>query len=319
MEWHYLENSEEVATRGNYKKTLVIEKYQTAGINTQVLLHSEIIPWKARRDPLALDFVNKYNIYTGSGGIHEGQKLSLNQRFSLATKQLNTIDLGIQTIPGGEYAKGTPNYVTVLPDGHFRFTSEGIEIRINEWAAFAGRMGSDVNLAPFKTQALAINVSLDEIRTPQKGSISSTKVFSGDVEAARIALTTMDYRNLGQYMDVFHDNHPLILALCDTETIREHLQSKFTGTLAPSEVEGILKHGFLDTDTFTAENTTAAPQALYLASTVHGTDSTVIMVPANSKITVTISMFGAIDLNIHRFLTIVNMSGAIASHFIIQL
>ena len=318
-EWHYLEDSEEIATRGNFKKMLVVTNYQTSGINAQVGLHPELIPWKARRDPLALDYVNKYSIWTGSGGIHEGKKLTLSQGLALAKKQLSTIDLGIQTIPGGLYAKGTANYVTVLNHGHFPFNEGAIETRIAEWPAFASRMGSDINLAPFKTSALAIGVSLNGMRTSQTGSISSTGVFSGDLEAARVALCTMDYRNLGQYMDVFHNNHPLILALCDTETIREHLQSKFTGILQVDEVEGVLKHGFLATDTFTAENTTDAAYSINLGSTAHGVDSVTITILPHTKVTITISDFGPIDLNLHRFLTVKNLSHAILSHYSIQL
>ena len=319
LEWHYLLNSEEIATRESFKKMLVIDNYQTAGLNFQVGAHGVLAPWIARRLPFSTAFRNDYNFWTASGGIHEGQSLTLAQRFTLATKQLNTIDLGIQTIPGGQYAKGTPNYVTVLMDGHYKFTTGAIETRINEWQSFADRMGTDINLAPFKIQAMAIFVSLTGIRNSQTGSISNTNVLSSNLETSRVNLANIDYRNLGCYMDAFWDNHALILALCDTETIREHLQSKFTGTLTISEVEGILKHGFLDTDTFTAENTTDAPYALNLGSVAHGTDSTQIIIAPHTKVTITISMFGAIDLNLHRFLTVTNLSGAIASHYIIQL
>ncbi len=318
-EWHYLEDSEEIATRGSFKKMLVVTNYQTSGINAQVGSHAEIIPWKARRDPLALDYVNKYSIWVGSGGIHEGKRLTLNQGFALAKKQLNTIDIGIQTIAGGLYAKGTVNYATVFNNGHAPFNEGFIQTRIAEWPAFASRMGSDVNLASFKASALAIGVSLDGMRTAQSGSISNTNVFTGDLEAARVALCTMDYRNLGQYMDAYHNNHAMIRALCDTETIREHLQSKFTGTLTIDEVEGVLKHGFLVTDTFTAENTSDAPYAIHLGSVAHGVDSATITVLPHTKITVAISDFGPIDLNMHRFLTVTNLSHILISHYIIQL
>jgi hypothetical protein len=58
-EWHYLENSEEIATRENFKKMMKITNYQTSGINAQVLLHPEIILWKARRDPFAFRLCHK--------------------------------------------------------------------------------------------------------------------------------------------------------------------------------------------------------------------------------------------------------------------
>src|ERR1017187_689589 len=104
--WHYLENQIEICSRGNYKKALVIENYQTAGLIQQVITYSALAPLITRRDPLALAYRNNYTSWSGSGGIHVGQSLTEAQRLTLATKQLGTMDIGIQLTPG--YEKGTP-------------------------------------------------------------------------------------------------------------------------------------------------------------------------------------------------------------------
>jgi hypothetical protein len=316
-EWHYLSNQMEVSTRGNYKKALVIENYETAGLITQVTLNPALGPLITRRDPLALAFREAYTAWSASGGIHEGQSLTLDQRLTLATKQLNTIDLGIQLTPG--YEKGTPAYKTLFVDGHYSFNAGGIETRIAAWDTFQSNMGTVVALAGFKTQAIAIHTDLQSIRTGQSGSIGNTGTLSGNLETARINLANMDYRNLGFCMDNFFGNNALMLALFDTNTIREHLQLIFTGHLIGAEMEGIMKHGFLSSDIFTAESNGAADIGLYLASTVHGTDSAMVKIDANTSNPVNISQFGAIDLNIHRFLNVVDLSPTLGTQYIIHL
>ena len=294
-----------------------MENYQTAALIQQVITYPILGPLITRRDPLALAFRNDSTSWGGAGGIHEGQSLTMAQRLTLATKQLGTMDLGFQTTPG--YEKGTPGHLTLLPDGHFPFTNLGIDERIAQWDILQNNMGSVGVLAVFKAQAIAIHTSLVNIRTGQSGSIGNTGVLSGNLETSRVNLANMDYRNLGFCMDNFSDNHPLIYALFDTETIREHHQLIFTGTLIESEMEGVLKHGFLSSDSFNAKSNGLANIGIYLSSTAHGTDSTMVTIPANTQRSVNISEFGAIDLNTHRFLNVVNLSTLVVTQYIIHL
>src|ERR1035437_9743357 len=161
--WHYLENQFEVCSRGNYKKAKVMESYQTAALIQQVIIYPVLAPLITRRDPLALAFRNDSTSWIGSGGTHDGQTLSMGQRMTLGTKQLNTMDFGIQLTPGWE--KGTPAYKALFVDGHYPFTTGPLDTRIAAWDALQSNMGTIGALSTFKTQAIAIHANIDRKST----------------------------------------------------------------------------------------------------------------------------------------------------------
>lgn len=317
MEWQYLDNQFYNVTKRNYKKALIISNYHDAALKT--IMDASPDPDYAtlynRYHPLHLTLVTEYTNWKNAGGQQEGSTLNLDQLLGLMNGKLDNWDPRIQVV----YAKTTPRYKTIFPDGRKPFQRSNKDTRIEAVNTLSENIGADAALATIKTEVDTYYTDLDTARDSQSGAKLGTKIGSGSVAGAVANAMIMQYRNLGFLINKLYETPNVILNLFDVQTIRERDQRIFTGTLNPLENEPVLIHTFLPDDEIRLKITGNAAANFYLATTPGGTNSAAVNVPANSEVTIPISTFTFPDPQVHRFLTAVNTSNTETIQYLVEL
>lgn len=315
--WQYLSNQFENVTQKNYKKSVKISNYHDAALKLNAEAEPLLIPIYEGYHPLHQALVSEYNKWKSAGGRQEGQTLNLEQRLDLAYSKMQFWDISIQG-NGAAFIKGSPNYLTIFMNGRKPFTQGSLEDRINAYDTLAKNMEPFAPLASIMAEVAATYIMLDNARDAQLGAKGILKTGSGKVEAARKEAMTMQWRNLGFAMYTFWDKPKYIESMFDVQTLRESRQRIFTGTLDPAENEAVLIHTFLNDDELRLKNNGNATINFYLATTANGMDSTAIAIVAHTEVVVEVSRFGAINFATHRFLTAVNQSPTVATHYEVE-
>ncbi len=315
MNWKYLDNQFLVETEDNYKKTVKLSNYHDAVLNVAKVSQPLLVAIYNRYHPLHQTLVTEYNAWKNAGGSQEGQTLNVQQQLDLAVGKLNGWDARVQIV----FAKGTPNYLSIFPNGRKPFTKGSIDNRINAFDTLALALTPHVALASVKTEVAATYVILDGARDTQEGAKGTTKTGSGLVEAARVAAMKMQYRNLGFCMDNFSEQPMYIESLFDVATLRDKQQTEFTGMLDPLENEAVFVRTLLADDELKLKSNGNAKIRFYLATTAGGTDSDFIEVNENETRIITISEFNITDYGTHRHLTAINQSNAEETQYIVEI
>ena len=328
--WHYLVNQFLNSTKENYKKMLKLSNYHDARLKKMMDDNPMEPDWALlynRYHPFHDMFVKAYPAWKAAGGTQKGQTLNLEQLLVLLINKVNKWDSLVQAVDGFE--KGTPNYLTLFPQGHLPFYTAPITAQVTAVKTLGESLApfalANPAIVPIKTLVDDFYTLLDGARDTQEGSKGGTKQKSAEVESKRIAVGTEQYRDLGFLINKGAEVPSYIAPFFELKVLRSHEQVHFTGTLDAGENESVLEHTFVDDDVMILEITTtdtvpAATQvAFYLATTPNGTDSTPVTVTANAaKIKVLASEFGAIDFATHRFLTAVN-STTFELHYVVEL
>jgi hypothetical protein len=308
LNWKYIDNQFEVATRTSYKKSLILSNYHDAALLTRQGVNPAYAPIYDRYHPLHLELVAQYSAWKSAGGAQQGQTLSLEQQLAASYDKVDDWDVAVQVV----YRKTTPQYKAIFPDGRKPFRRGSLEQRINAFKTLGINIGADPALATVKAQVDAAYDMLDEIRDAQQGAKGNVKDGSSMLDAARVAAMDMQYRNLGFVMDTFYPTRETECAIIfDLQTLRESDQRTFTSTLDPEETEQLLVHTFLPDDVLKAKIDTNGPISLYLASTPGGINSTAVVLSSTAEVSIPVSAFGDIDLATHRYLTAVSAADAV--------
>jgi hypothetical protein len=304
--WSFIINMFINATRTSYKKALKLSNYHDSALATASATDPGILLIYNRYHPLHIQFITKYNEWVSAGGSQEGQTLNVIQQVKLAKLKIDIWDVAIQVL----YPKNTPRYKAIFPDGRKPFNRGGVDMNINAFNILSLNIGADPALATIKTEVDATYLLLDTARDNQEGA-KATKIHgSGNVENARIAIMTMQYRNAAWILDNFYDQRESMCStLIDLQTLRDKQQKLFTLTLAPGETKAVLTRTFVADDELRLKVDGNGPVAFYLASTPGGTNSTAVIRNSNQDQKAILSEFGITDYGTHRHLTAVNQSG----------
>jgi hypothetical protein len=273
-----------------------------------------LTPIFTRYQPVHKALVDAYAAWQAAGGTQSGQTLSLAQQMALAYAKVDDWDLNIQL----KHKRSTDIYKMVLPNGRKPFYTGSTDDRINAYNTFAVALGKIADLASIATAVAATYTTLDTARSLQQGTITGTGNSSEALEAARIAAMIMMHRNLGYCIDNFNSRPAFIESLFDLENIRSHSQNHFTGNLKNGDTKEVFVHTFLADDGLHIRSNGNGSLSVYLASSTTTTDSTAVVVPANSDKHIKIADFAAADLGTNRHLIIVN-NGPEATQFVVDL
>jgi hypothetical protein len=320
LTWHYLVNQFLNATKENYKKALKLSNYHDAYLFKMMTDNPGDPDWTMlynRYHPFHLSYVTEYTKWKTAGGIQKGQTLNLDQMLVLLINKVNKWDVAVQNVAGFE--KGTPNYLTIFPQGHKPFTQGAATARINTVKVLGETLEpfalSIVAIAAIKSEVDLFYTQIDTARDNQEGAKGGTKQKSEEVENRRVELMTEEYRNLGFLINKTAEDPEAIAPFFELQVLRSHNQVLFTGTLDANENEAVLTHSFVADDELEFEITTtetvpaSTNVSFFLATTPGGTDSTPVTVTVNqAKLKIQASAFGITDYGTHRFLTAVNNS-----------
>ena len=314
--WKYLENQFLVVTRKNYKKAVKLSNYHDADLNVKKATEPLLVPIYNRYHPLHVILVSEYNKWKSAEGSMEGKTEALNQLLNdTYNDNMDSWDVAVQNV----FLKGTPDYKAIFPNGRKPFTKGSVDERINAYDTLTENMDPYAGLAATKALVAAAYTALDDARDKQEGSKGTVKTGSGKVIAAVIAAMTMQWRDLGFAMDAFWDKLDYVESMFDVDTLRKKRQTRFTGTLDPSEKEEVVTRTMLGDDEIKAKSNGNAIIRLYLASTPGGTNSDFVEILANEEKKFLASEFNVPDFGTHRYLTVINTSVSEETQYIIDL
>ena len=315
--WQYLENQFLNATRDNYKKAVKLSNYHDADLNTKKVSEPLLIPIYDRYHPLHLLLVKEYNLWKSAGGSQQGQTLNLDQLFGFAVGMLPQWEVDVQAA-GASFMKGTPNFKALFPNGRKPFTKGSIDDRINAFETLSKNMLPFAPLAGIMATVAAVYTNLDKARDAQEGAKGNVKTGSGKVETARVEAMIMQWRDAGFAINTFWNKPEYIESMFDLVTLRESSQSRFTGTLDPSENEAVLIHTFAAGDQLKLKSNGNADIKFYLSNTPNGITGSPAPVDANVETVIDVTLFNAPDYSTYRYLTAVNQSTTDPTQYIVE-
>jgi len=309
--WIYLQNPYLTCTKRNYKKAVKISHYTDA----QLLAKSGdpfFAALYADYHPLHLLLVAAYNIWKAQGGTQKGSTVSLKDLFKkLSPGKIGIWDRAVQAL----FDAGSAIYVAIFPKGHKSFQKGSKLERINAVAqleiALTGVAGLETTLA----DVAAFSGELATANTTQSGSVGTTNTASDDVETARVNAMGMLYQILGKCMARFWATPKVITVLFDLNSIRNTLQTIFTGGVKKGAFATINQRTYELTDTIDATNDGVSLLGFYMTENPGDGPEGYTVIPVVSTKTDTIKISQFINDTTNNFLSVINLSDTLAGHF----
>jgi hypothetical protein len=259
--WIYIQNPFQTATSENYRLAVTISTYTDAALNA-AKADAAILALYTPYHVLHLAYVAAYDSWLAQAGSQQGSTLNLTQLLDRATTHINDWDLAIQNV----YRRGTPEYKTLLPNGHAPFNQGAQTSRIAAFKALSINLTSIAALVTTKTAVDTYYTLLDTANTTQKGSKMTTNSFSSNVEAARLAACEGLYVVLGGLMQHYSGNPAKIADYMDLENIRTGEQKDFTGHTLGGQITKIAKRTLADNQSIRLLNPGNVKIQFYLAT-----------------------------------------------------
>ena len=126
-QWSYFQNPFLNAVKRNYKQAIHVSTFTDSRL--QAKQTDEFYgPLHVQYHPYHVNFVNAYNAWKSQGGVQKGATLSVDQLLKLLSPtKINAWDLAVMNV----YAKGSPEYLAIFPQGHKPFQTGQKDQRIN--------------------------------------------------------------------------------------------------------------------------------------------------------------------------------------------
>ena len=299
--WHFIINTFEVATRGNYKAAVTLSTHLDAALFA-AKADAQILVLYNYYHPIHLAYVAAYNAWLAQGGTQKGSTQSLTALLAGLTAKVNAWDFQIQ----GTYTKGTPSYTALLPQGHTPFFQGGQSQRIAAVHALDTALTGIVALAATKTDVDNYATSLDTANTTQKGSKTSTIGDSTAVETQRINMTNGQMYCYGGLVQKYTTQLNKIEQFYDMEIVRNGSQTDFTGHVAAGEHKNIAKRTLVATQAIKLKNLDSTVLRFYLATQKNDAVGVIyIEVPPMTELSTTAKLMG--DVTTQHFINVFNV------------
>lgn len=313
--WHYLINQFLTKTKTNFRKAVKLSNYHDAVLNILRTIHPELEPIYTRYHALHVILVNKYVIWKNYFDAQKNKTKILDDLLESTYTMLDVWDTPIRTA----LTYGSDAYELVFMDGRKPFTRGTIQQQVMAYQKLAEKLAIHPALAAVTAEVVAAHAALDAARDLQEGAKALVKTNSGAVETARKVAMIMQWRDLGFAIDAFSNDLKLIESMFDVDTLRERPQTIFTGILSHSENKAVFTRTLLDDDELLLNNDGDADIRFYFADTPNGTNINHIEVLAHTKQTVKMSDFNVPDYGTYRYLTAVNQSALVDTHYIVTI
>ena len=298
--WTFTSNPFDNSTKGSFKKMLIISTY------TDATLHAHnsdpaIAPLYTVYHPLHLAYVDKYDLWIESGGLHKGATVGLTDLLAqLSNPLIEDWDTAISQF----YHKGSARHTELLPDGHAPFQAGSKETRINAVKSLVIAMGTDTNLTALKVTVNAFYNTLIAARDSQQGRIGGTGDLSALVEAARLACAQGLMKAYGGLVVLYFTDLKKIEPFFDLETIQSKPQKEYYRHITAGTSQYIFSHSFKEADKMKVKNTGTVDLRIFLSHHKTGILQAGTLVPAGSEMEITGSQLG--DIKSNRYVIVTN-------------
>jgi hypothetical protein len=312
--WIYLTNTFLVVTDDSYRTAKKIGDYTLNALLAHIA-DPLIAPIHAALKPFVDNYNATYNIWLSKLGTQKSMTNDLTVNLKLLSSiKIKTWDIAVQA----HFLEGTTGYIGIFPNHRTPFQNGSQEDRLAACEALSIALTGIVALAPTKTNVDAFIVTLKNSFNIQKGSLSNTAGFSNNADTARVAMCIELYSVLGKLMSIHKANPSDIEQYFDLETIRNHQQTLFKGTLHPSELALVMTHTFMAGEQLRLTNKGATKLRFALCPLANSliVGSVFKDVAPNDEVFVDISELGNIA---NRFLKVENMADTGANKYSVML
>jgi hypothetical protein len=313
-DWMYLNNTFLVITENSYRTSKKLGDYTLASLQSKSS-DPLIAPIATAFKPYVDNFNAAYNLWLNKLGVQK----SLTSDFVMNLKLLSSSkikqwDIAVQ----GQFLEGTTKYIAIFPNHRIPFQQGSQEDRIAACDALSIALTGITALATTKADVDAFIVTLKASFNAQKGSLSNTVTNSDALDTARVNLCIELYGIVGKLMSIYKTKPTDAQQFFDMETIRNHEQTLFKGTLHPEELELIMTHTFEDGEQIRLINkgATVLHFALLPLATSVIEGATFKEVPPNDDVVIEVSELG--DLS-NRFLKVLNTDASTGNKYSVML
>jgi hypothetical protein len=271
--WIYLSNPFESACFGSYISGLQMSTYLDAALNA-AKADAAILVLYNYYHPIHLAYVNSYTVWNVQRGTQIGHTMTLKQLLDGLTPKVNAWDYTIS----GLFAKTTPTYKSIFPNGYAAFTTGSQSNRIAAVTSLDTALTAYPALATTKTDVHNYAVLLETANTTQKGAKTIKNTDSDLVEAQRKTMALGQMYVYGGLVQKFTTDLNRVGDFFDLQLIRDGKQTQFAGHTNSLSVVNIFKRTLSDTTQLSIKNTGNTKLHFYLSDTKTGAMGTVFLV-----------------------------------------
>jgi len=311
-DWSFATNPFTIVTEKSYYNALALSTYHDNALQA-AKADAAIAALYTTFHPIHVAYKSNYDAWITQGGTQQGETLNFYQmQHLLSGSKIQQWDIKIQNV----YLPTSPQYKKILPNKRSPF-QKGTQLeRLHAVQALSKSIGADASLAAVKTDIDTFYTQLELAYNTQKGSISTTKSSSSNLETARIALCNAMYGNVGALIQKYATNPIKIEQFFDQKIMRRSQQVFFTGHVKPAEVITVVKHTFTDTDEIYLNNIGTVALQVYLATSknLHPSATTYKLTPGEH--TIPIKSLGSIT---DTYITIFNPDANIVGSYEVEI
>jgi hypothetical protein len=240
--WSYLINTFLSVTEGSYRLCKKIGDYSVNALQAQAAdpFFQGLL---AQLQPQVTAFNTLYASWKQQLGAQKGKTSALNIELkTLQGEKIGKWDILIQVV----YPQNSPQYMGILPNRRKPFQQGSQEDRIAAVAALSGALTGIQQLNGVKSDVDGFLATLTNAFNLQKQNLSTTDVDSTALDAARVEVCVALYGILGLLMHHFRTHPEDADNYFATESIRNHEQTTFKGTVPVGELKLALTHTFIE-------------------------------------------------------------------------
>jgi hypothetical protein len=311
--WIYFQNPFLNAAKGNFKKAVKISTFHDSALKALALSNPAFVGMYNTYHTLHLALVAAYDTWVNSGGTHHGATLTIQQLITLLSPtKVDAWEYDVRAV----FAKGSPGYGAIFPRQRKPFNKGSVQSKISAVGALSLALQPTAALAGVKSDVDAFLALLNTASSVQGADEADTEIDTVALTNSLEQAMAQMFSNYGSVVKDFPDSISEFDYLWDLETIRNHEQLIFTGTLEGNESHTVMKHTFAAADQLTLKAEETALKYYLAANTTDGPAGyTVIDVPANSSVVIVASAFGNLA---NRFLRVLN-TDVLEGHFEVDL
>ncbi len=183
---------------------------------------AEIAALYAAYHPVWEVFKNAYYERSSKGGEQVGKVAGMKEQLRALSDNIKEWALAIEQV----HRKGTPGYVTLLPQGRHPFRNGSKTERIATVDALVLSLAEQPELSALHTEVAAFAMQLKTFNADAEGKKGGRRSSSVSLERARLALCSALYAVLGGLINLYPDEPHRVSLYFDIATMHRHRHRK---------------------------------------------------------------------------------------------
>jgi len=267
--WHYLSNTFLVVTENSTKLMMILSPDSRARLQAESA-DLDILAMLNLFIPIDNALAGAFQAWTSAGAFYKGATLAFE---NLLAELTNTkLDLWIPQVQVA-YPEGSPEYLTLFPNGRAPFNKGAYDIRVNNVKSLGDNLATYPALAATKTDVDSFYTTLLSTRAEQQQKEETVRLKSDLLEVERVNAAVGMYATLGKLMAKFASTPEVIDRFFDLSLIQNPPKDKdtFAVIVAGGDTVNVISEGITDTTQFKLFNTGSTAGRFFTSTSATGT------------------------------------------------